>query len=47
MNLGYLCRGRRILMSGHSDRGIFSSFHDADEPCSVNTASKPESSFTV
>ena len=80
--LGHLCRGRRILTSGHSDFGRFNNLGassileckltlrrllvpaqsrsmamtsitcasviwDADEPCSVNTAQEPESSFTM
>ena len=82
-DVGQLCRGRRIQMSGHSDLGIFNNFEassifawvqadtasaacpaqpgslkvisvtfaavicDADDPCSVNTAWNPESSFTI
>ena len=82
-DLGHLCRGRRIQMSGQSDLGIFNNFEassiftwenedtapaacpahpgsldmismtfaavicDADDPCSVNTAWDPNSSFTT
>ena len=82
-DLGTLCRGTRIHMSGHADLGGFSNgwassfltsvqadtasaacpahpgrlamtsitfaavIWDAEEPCSVNTAREPESSFTM